>query len=129
MNTYTATARRDGRHWVVKIDDLPVPGAAVTQGKSWKDAEHMAAEAVALLLDAPEDSIRIELLPEDPEMREAILRYRRARERAREAQKKANEEKVTTARLLARKATVRDVAAMLDVSHQYVSRLAPKPKD
>lgn len=51
MTEYSATARYDGKWWSVAFDNLPEGYGGATQGRTWAEAERMAREAVALLLD------------------------------------------------------------------------------
>jgi hypothetical protein len=48
VNTYKATATREGRWWVVEVD-----GIGVTQGRTVTEAEEMARDLVAVMLDVP----------------------------------------------------------------------------
>lgn len=61
MQTYAATATRDGPWWAVEIDGLPPGMVGATQGRDLDDSEAMAREVVALLLELPEDDIHIDL--------------------------------------------------------------------
>jgi hypothetical protein len=60
MPIYRATARRDGKWWVVSVDGLPAGGTAVTQGRDLDDARHMAQDLVMCLLDVPASEVAIE---------------------------------------------------------------------
>lgn len=60
--TYHATATRDGEWYAVKIHDLPPGLAGATQGRDLDDAESMAREAIALLLEVDEDSFDLVLI-------------------------------------------------------------------
>lgn len=55
--------RIDGM-WAVTCKALPNLN---TQGRSFVEAKSMAREAIALLLDRPEGSFRVRLIPEIPE--------------------------------------------------------------
>ena len=123
---YDAIARQDGAHWVVTIAGLPQGFVGVTQGRTWSEAAKMAVDVVAMLLEVPEESVEVVMRPADPDMAEAIDRAEKAREEAEKAAKTAVEALTAAARTLTTKTTVRDVGAMLGVSHQYVAKLAPK---
>lgn len=127
LPTYRATARREGKKWIVRIHDLPSGLAGITQGHDWNDAKSMAYEVTSLLLQAPEETFNIDLSPEDPELAEAVEASRRARETARQAAAEATRANAEAATLLTRRGVrVRDAGAMLDLSPQYVSKLAPQ---
>jgi predicted RNase H-like HicB family nuclease len=123
--TYTASAERSGKWWAVKVPDVP---GAFTQGRNLKEAAEMAREAVALLLDLPEEQIEIDLIPELPRATTAALEdfqaRRAARESAEEAERTAQE---AAARALVADAglSVRDAGVILGISHQRVAQLAP----
>ncbi|MET9350581.1 type II toxin-antitoxin system HicB family antitoxin [Streptomyces termitum] len=124
--TYDAIAEHDGKYWIVQVKGLPANHAGITQGRTWPEAERMTKDVVALLLDVPEESFDIALRPADPKMAEAIARVERTREEAERAAAVALEALQEGAQLLTEVATVRDVGAMLGVSHQYIAKLAPR---
>ncbi|MEV8548045.1 type II toxin-antitoxin system HicB family antitoxin [Streptomyces sp. NPDC051572] len=124
--TFHAVARQDGAYWAVHITDLPDGCVGVTQGRTWIEARRMASDVVSALLDVPEESFKVELRPEDPELADLVNEAEKTREEADKAAKKAAEALATAARILTEKVTVRDAGAILGVSHQYVAKLAPK---
>jgi predicted RNase H-like HicB family nuclease len=123
--TYTASAERCGKWWAVRVPDVP---GAITQGRNLKEAAEMAREAVALVLDLPEDQVEIDLVPKLPTATVAALEdfqtRRAARESAEEAERAAQE---AAARALVTEAglSVRDAGVILGISHQRVAQLAP----
>ena len=124
--TYHAIAEREASHWVVRVTDLPQGLVGVTQGRTWSEASRMVTDVVAMLLDVPEDSVKVVMRPADPDMAEAITRAEMAREEAETAARAAAEALAAAARTLTGKVTVRDAGSMLGVSHQYIAKLAPK---
>lgn len=54
MKTYRATATREGRWWVVDV-----PGIGVTQGRTTREAERMAADLVAVMLDISAEGVSV----------------------------------------------------------------------
>jgi predicted RNase H-like HicB family nuclease len=63
--TYHATATPDGKFLAVEIHDLPPDMVGVTQGRTVDEAEAMARDAIALLLEVPEDSFDLVLTVKD----------------------------------------------------------------
>lgn len=121
---YTATARRDGRFWSVVIHGLPENYAGYTQGRSWGEAEEMTKDAISALMDVPESSFSVSLLPEDGEARAALSEFVAAREAAEAAESAYAAALREAARVLtAHGFTVRDAGAALSISHQRVSQL------
>lgn len=59
--TYHATAERSEKWWAISVHDLPEGLTGVTQGKTREEAELMARDVIACLLDVPEDSFDVEL--------------------------------------------------------------------
>ncbi|MFD7982502.1 type II toxin-antitoxin system HicB family antitoxin [Kitasatospora indigofera] len=123
--TYQATARRSGTWWAVEVPNVP---GAHTQGRNLKEAEQMAREAVALLLDVEEDQVLIDLCPELPQATADILAdfqaRRAAREEAEGAERTAQE--AAARALKAAGLSVRDAGAVLGLSHQRIAQLAPE---
>ena len=63
MDTYTAVASRDGRHWHVRIPGLgnrPDYGLP-TQARTLADVEPMARDLIALWLRVPAQSFRVDV--------------------------------------------------------------------
>jgi predicted RNase H-like HicB family nuclease len=125
MSTYRAAATRDGRWWAVEIEGLPPNMVGVTQGRDLAEAEAMATEVVALLLDVPEDDIEIDLrVAGAEELLDDLAQARTDKEAA------ARAEQETLARvardLTARGLTQRDAARLLGLSPQRVAQLAPR---
>ena len=58
---YTARAARIGRSWAIHIRELP---HVQTRSRRLDQAEAAAREAIALALDAPEDSFQVVVQPD-----------------------------------------------------------------
>lgn len=118
--TYTAAAKRWKHGWELHVD-----GVGVTQSKTLLDAEGMARDYIAIVLDVPEDSFAVEVKPEmgagiDGELltlQEADQAVAKAQQRA-----TAQRESVTRA-LVAEGLSGREIAKLLGISPQRVSQL------
>jgi ribosome-binding protein aMBF1 (putative translation factor) len=118
--TRTATAIREGRFWVVDV-----PGVGVTQGRSVREARVMAADLVeAMTGNAEEVEVQFEL---PDEVREVVEHARTTSAEAQRLSSVAAEEYRQAVRELVtgRGMSKADVAALLQVSQQRVSQLAP----
>ena len=58
---YTARAQRDGNWWTISVAGLP---GALTQVRRLDQAEAMTREVIALVLDVPEDSFDVQVVPD-----------------------------------------------------------------
>ena len=125
--TYTAIAERSGKWWAVELPEVP---GGYTQGRNLKEAAEMAREAVALLLDLPEEEIEIDLQPKLPEGTIAALSDFRARRLQREEAEEAERDaQVAAAQALTDAGlSVRDAGVVLGISHQRVAQLAPSSR-
>jgi len=118
--TRTATAVREGRFWVVDV-----PGVGGTQGRSIREARAMAADLVEAMTGHAEDvDVQFEL-PDD--VREAVDHARATSAEAQRLACVAADEYRQAVRDLVvdRGMSKADVAALLQVSQQRVSQLAP----
>lgn len=126
MQLFEATVKRGQDTWIATIAALPEGQKAVALGRTWKQVRELIRETVALILHVPIESIHVDLMPEDPSLAKALTRVRETRAKAKQAQAEAEQELTAAARLLTQMTTVRDAATILDCSHQYVAKLAPK---
>jgi predicted RNase H-like HicB family nuclease len=123
MKTYTARLERekDGR-WTVELEEEP---RVHTWGKTVDQALARTREAAALWFQIEED--RIELVPRPVLPKSAdrtVEQARQAREHARSADRLAIERtRKAAATLTSRGISMRDVAAILGISHQRVHQL------
>jgi DNA-directed RNA polymerase specialized sigma subunit len=120
---YTACAHREGKWWAISVKGLP---GALSQVRRLDQAEAMAREVIALVLDVPEDSFDVVVAPELSEAhRDALADLERAKEQYAESMAALAERQQKVTLLLVRDAglTVRDAATVLGVSFQRVSQL------
>lgn len=122
MKTYTATATREGRYWVVDVE-----GVGVTQGRNLKDAQVMAADLVSIKLQVPIESFAVILTAVlDPDIERAIAEAKAATAEAEAKQREAAAKSRKAVKRLKRSGlTGVDTATVLGVSAQRVSQLAP----
>lgn len=120
--TYTARCVRSGGWWAISVPEVP---GVHTQARRLEQAEVMAREAIALVLDVPEDAFDVVLAPElPPELERAVAAMGRQKQEAAEAQRAATEASAATARALVDAGlTVRDAGRVLGLSYQRVAQL------
>lgn len=123
MKTFDAVATREGKWWVVKVD-----GVGTTQGRTTDEAEQMAIDLVAAMLEIDPSEVEVTIdfhLPGDGDKQVA---------EAREAHRKALLAMETAAAkirsalsmVLATGITKKDAARLLRVSPQRVSQLSKR---
>jgi predicted RNase H-like HicB family nuclease len=116
---YEAQCERDGRHWSIDVPDLRIH----TFGRTLRDAEEMARDAVASLLEVPIEDVSVSLtVPELDEPLQEVDAARIARAQAVEREQKATADAIRE--LLRKGVSQRDAARMLNLSHQRVSQIA-----
>jgi hypothetical protein len=122
MRSFTSSASKDGRWWVVQCDQEP---AALSQVARLEQAEEAQREAIAFVLDLDPDEIEVEVRPAlDNVVRYALERARERRAKAEELAREASEEFRSVARFLASEDyALRDIGAILGVSHQRAHQL------
>ena len=122
MRRYTVRARRSGHWWA--LDVVGVRGAH-TQVRRIDQAEDMAREAIAGVLDIPPASFTIVVAPEVPAaVRTMVDEATNARSQAAQAQVAAAHLTRDAARRLVQEGlTVRDAGSLLGVSHQRIAQL------
>lgn len=120
VRTYTATATREGRWWVLEVE-----GVGATQSRTLDGATVEVADMIATMLDLDPADVEVDVVPvgEDiDEAREARQRIAVAESELREA---SGDLRAAVLRLLTQDAlTQRDVARVLGVSRQRVAQLA-----
>jgi predicted RNase H-like HicB family nuclease len=120
---YTARAQREGKWWAISVKGLP---GALSQVRRLDQAEAMAREVIALVLDVPGDSFDVVVAPElGEEYSHALTELNRAKEQYAESVAALAERQQQVTSLLVRDGglTVRDAATVLGVSFQRVSQL------
>ncbi|TFH70619.1 HicB family toxin-antitoxin system [Cellulomonas sp. HD19AZ1] len=120
--TYTATAAREGRWWTITVPDV-----GVTQSRRLDDVEGMARELVAVTLDVPlsDGTVTVEVAKVgDVDVADRLATLRRERAEAERLEAAAREHTAALARdLVARDVPLRDVGAILGVSHLRAHQL------
>ncbi|WP_370945488.1 hypothetical protein AB5J62_41290 [Amycolatopsis sp. cg5] len=124
MKTYQATARREGKWWVVEVD-----GVGVTQGRSTAEAHRMAVDLVEIMEEIPHDEIEVRIEFEIPgALGDEVKSARQATREADLAQRKAADQtRLAVGRLLGSGLSKQDAARILRVSPQRISQLV-KPR-
>lgn len=116
---YEARCELDGRHWSVDVPDLRIH----TFGRTLRDAEEMARDAISALLEVPAGDVSVSLIvPELDESLRKVDAARTARAKATERERKATADAIHA--LLRKGVSQRDAARILNLSHQRVSQIA-----
>lgn len=118
--TYTATAVREGRWWVLSVE-----GIGVTQARNLREAPEQARGMIAAMLDVDDAEVHVDVVPElDAAILEDVRTAKDAAEDARIRQiEAAHQARVAAGRLERAGLTRADVATVLKVSPQRVSQL------
>jgi len=124
MNKYTVRVTRDGKWWMVAIPELD----GLTQARRLAEAESMARDYIAVTLDIPGDSftldIEIDGIGSVIDVSAKVRRIHEERAQAAELERKASAEAEELAKaLVAESVPLRDVGAILEVSHQRAHQL------
>ncbi len=122
LKRYTVRAKRIGNWWALDVDGVP---GAHTQVRRIDQAEDMAREAIAGVLDIPPASFAIVVAPEvSAALRTIVDEATKARSEATQAQDAAAQLTRDAARRLVQEGlTVRDAGALLGVSHQRIAQI------
>lgn len=118
----TARAERGTGWWVVEVPEMP---GLFTQTRRLDQIPAMVRDAAAALTGDPEENFDVEVLPViEEEARSKLDQATTLAKEASDAQKKATELNRQVAQNLAHDGyTVRDIGAVLHVSHQYAHQL------
>jgi hypothetical protein len=121
MRRYTVRARRIGGWWALDVEGLRVH----SQVRRIDQADEMARDAIAGVLEIAPDSFEIVVAPEVPAaLRTVVDQATRARSQAAQAQDAAAQLTRDAARRLVDEGlTVRDAGLLLGVSHQRIAQL------
>jgi len=123
---YRVTAERDGKFWLLRVPELP---GVFTQVRRLEQAPDMIRDGVALMLDVPGDSFDVDVEPAlEPELAELVASTQRIRTAAAQFVTGSNTRLARTVHVLVgQQLTMRDTAALLDLSFQRVAQLAAEP--
>jgi predicted RNase H-like HicB family nuclease len=120
MTTYRVVCRRSGGWWAISAPDLK---GVHSQARRLDQVPGMAREAIALMLNVAPETVQVEVFPEVPSPVSQALEARRA---ARLAEETADRATAAAAQaLLDDGYTVRDAGALLGLSPQRISQIAP----
>lgn len=121
--TYQATATREGRWWLITVPAVN----GVTQAKRLADAELMARELVAITLDVELDEVAAQVRVADVEginVAQEVEQIARAKQEAARLDAEAARQATKLAHELAGAGLpMRDIGAVLGVSHQRAHQL------
>ncbi|NUJ88243.1 hypothetical protein HOW07_09500 [Plantibacter sp. MCCC 1A11337] len=125
VTTYTVTAERTAKWWVLQAVDVP---GAITQVARLDQADQIK-EAIAFVAGVPEEEVEIDVQPVLPE--EASEHLERARELRTVADWVAQEATIET-RIAARRLSsggisMRDIGMIMGVSHQRAHQVLHEP--
>lgn len=122
--TYTAEVTREGRWWMVSVPEID----GLTQARRLSEAEGMARDLVAVTLDVPVEDVTVSVRVssvDGVDVAGEMAAIRAGREEAARLDRDATERTRALARdLVARDVPLRDVGAVLGVSHQRAHQLA-----
>jgi ribosomal protein L12E/L44/L45/RPP1/RPP2 len=121
--TYTATVTREGRWWLVAVPEID----GVTQARRLADAETAARELIAVTLgvDVADVTVDVHVQSVDGvDVARQLATIRTEREAASQLERHASAKAQELARDLAAKdVPLRDIGAILGVSHQRAHQL------
>jgi len=124
---YQVTAERDGKFWLLRVPELP---GVFTQVRRLEQAPEMIRDVIALMLGVPTDTFDVDVEPAlDPVLAEMIASTQRIRTAAAHFVNGSNTRLISTVHALVgpQQLTLRDAAALLDLSFQRVAQLAAEP--
>ncbi|WP_344217304.1 hypothetical protein [Nonomuraea bangladeshensis] len=125
--SYQAIATRTGKHWTVNVRDLPGGRAVLAQGSHWNEARRNTHQAIVELLGVEPHTVGVHLIPDDPEIVDAVNAVTAARTARADAEQAERDAVTSAARLLTRKKwSTRDTGGVLSLSPQRISQLAPR---
>lgn len=124
VKNYEVTISREGKWWMISIPEL----GGLTQAKTVKQAHEAAREYIAVSLDVPADSFGLHVSAERVGRVEHVTQYledvRMQREQASALEREATARmKALAAGLAAENLPLREIAAVMEISHQRVDQL------
>lgn len=122
MKEFTSTARKDGRWWVVQCDQEP---GALSQVARLDQAAEQQREAIAFVSGLDEDEVHVEVRPElDHDVSELLSVAELHRYEADMHARQAHAElRRAVIKLVDASYSLRDIGAILGVSHQRAHQL------
>jgi predicted RNase H-like HicB family nuclease len=123
MKTFTVTAKRAGKWWALEIPEVP---GVLSQVRRLDQAEAMAREALATMLDVAPDSFGVKLEPTlDDTAREVLDALARAKEHLAQVQREATLAAQRAAVVLTHDdgLSMRDAGEVMNLSHQRVAQI------
>lgn len=125
---YTAVCRRSGGWWAIEVPGVP---GVFTQARRLDQAEAMARDALALMLDVPQDSFDVELEIGDEHITRAVAAVKAARADAERAAEEAAGRTRDVLLTLVREEhlSFRDAGRLIGVSHQRVGQVLGEVAD
>ena len=121
---YDVHVTRDGRWWMVEVPSLDL----LTQARRVDEIEEQARSLIAVSLDVPQSGVEVriaEVRIGDIDALAVAEQVKALRAEAAEAERRASEAaREAVAELVRDDAPVRDIGALLGISHQRVSQLA-----
>lgn len=120
VTTYQVACRRAGGWWAISVPDLK---GVHSQARRLDQVPGMARDAIALMLGVAPETVRVQVVPEVPS---PVSHALEARQAARLAQEVADQATAAAALALLNDGyTVRDAGALLGLSPQRISQIAP----
>lgn len=123
MTAYRVEVTRDGKWWMVAIPEID----GLTQARRLEEAPIMARDYIALSLDVPIDDVDVTVTVIDVDgvnVLDSITNLEAEKAAAEAARDRVAEDTRRLARALAdKKVPVRDIGAILGVSHQRAHQL------
>lgn len=118
---YDITVRRDGKFWYIEIPELD----GATQARTLNEVEEMATDYIALATDTDPSSITLTRRVQLPSQVETYLSVAAAKRQVEaDARREAAEASRNAAKLLKENGlTMREIGAVLEVSHQRAQQL------
>lgn len=123
---YQGTATYDGSWWSIHFTKLPDNGRVHTQGKTWIEAIDMSRDAIALYLGVEEGSFDVYLQLADEQLNSLVTEAHNSVAEAERSKKESIDALTYAAKSLRPHHTLRDIGAILNISHQYVDHLSKK---
>jgi len=123
MTSYSVTATREGSWWMIRIPEID----GLTQARRLDQAGEMAREYIAASQNVPLEDVQVSITVTSVAGIDVMAEKQAiddARYQASVAEREATERAVTLAkRLSASKLTVREIGAVMGISHQRADQL------